>query len=243
MADRISNQAFDLMTAASDKSRVDISESTRKATTIKENLEEEAQYFFKAFLKDVGVEPWSDERFALEKLWEEGGSPIVIQKTADELGKTKKWTGNKKYYLEGVEAGRPHMRTGRLGTSGREIETKDKLYINKGKQSEKWNKFKIKQFLAELAHSYDYGKRTQAARDSLEQERLRTYGLFGGDVYGRDIDDISYYPEKHGESRAWVPYVPGETDIKILPPEFRTHKVIQKNLMNVWDIYNKPTGE
>ena len=242
MGDPIDRKAFGFMTTAAEGTRVAIDEfePTSKTTTRKEDLEADAQYFFKQFLDDVGVEPWSDDRFVLEKLWKEGGSPIIVQKTADELSKTKKWTGNKKYYLEGVEYGRPHMRIGRLGTSGREIETKDKLYINKGKQSEKWNKFKIKQFLAELAHSYDYGKRTQAARDSLEQERLRTYGLFGGDVYGRDIDDISYYPEKYGESRAWAPYVPGETDIKILPPEFRTHKVIQKKL---WDIYNKQTGE
>jgi hypothetical protein len=250
MADQIDKKAFGFMTTAAEGTQVAIDglEPTSKATTRKENIEAEAQYFFNQFLNDVGVEPWSDDRFVLEKLWKEGGSPIIVQKTADELSNTKKWTGNKKYYLEGVEIGRPYMTLGRLGTSGREIETKDILYINKGKKSEKWDKLKIDNLLNELAHSYDYGKRTQAARDSLEQERRRTFGLFGEDVYGKIFDDEYHYPvmrpdpfllKKQGKVKAWAPYVPGETDIKILPPEFRTHRVIQKNLQN---IYDKGTG-
>ena len=250
MADPIDKRAFGFMTTAAEGTQVAIDEfePTSKTTTRKEDLEADAQYFFKQFLDDVGVKPWSDDKFVLEKLWKEGGSPIILQKTADELSNTKKWTGNKKYYLEGVEIGRPYMTLGRLGTSGREIETKDILYINKGKKSEKWDKLKIDNLLNELAHSYDYGKRTQAARDSLEQERRRTFGLFGEDVYGKIFDDEYHYPvmipdpfllKKQGEVKAWAPYVSGETDIKILPPEFRTHRVIQKDL---WNIYDKGTG-
>jgi len=243
MADKISNKAFDLMTtAASDKTRVDISESTS-----------ETQYLFKQFLNDVDIKLWSDARFVLEKLWEEGGSPLIIQQSASELDKRLKWPGGKKYYVEGMEYGRSSMDVApsALWKDGtyRIVEKHDVLYINKGKQSEKWNKLKIENFLAELAHSYDYGKRTEAARDSLEQERLRTFDLFGEDVYGKLFFDKPYYPVmtpdpleiiKEGEVMAWAPYLPGETDVKILPPEFRTHRIIQKKL---WDIYNKQIGE
>jgi len=254
VADPIDKRAFGFMTTAAEGTRVAIDglEPTSKATTRKENIEAEAQYFFNQFLNDVGVEPWSDDRFVLEKLWKEGGSPLIIQQSADELDKRLQWPGGKKYYVDGVKYGRPSMgiAPSALWKDGtyRIIEKHDVLYINKGKQSERWNKLKIKEFLAELSHSYDYGKRTQAARDSLEQERRRTFGLFGEDVYGKIFDDEYHYPvmrpdpfllKKQGKVKAWAPYVSGETDIKILPPEFRTHRVIQKDL---WNIYDKGTG-
>ena len=252
MGDRISNKAFDFMTTAVDETGVftddgliaEIEHLEMLEKGIK-SLQQKQKYYpdayggafskkamelrknnfrellFQKFLDNTGLYPFSDRGLDLKTLWREGGSPVILEKEGEDL---MPWLDGKRYDSKGNEIGRPFMYRGFRGSP-------DEMHINIGSEDN---------FVEELAHSYDYGNRTEAARDSLYAEARRTRKLYGDrDVYGKwDSATESYlYPKGDG---VFGQFVEDETDPKAMTPEYRTHRIIAKAL---WDKLNKSLGE
>jgi hypothetical protein len=219
MADQIDKKAFGFMTTAAEGTWVDIDPTILKGKRMfpvfssQEDLEKTS---FTSFLKKAGIGFKTKKGQALHKLWLKGGSPLIYNKDPEEL---LTYSSGKK--------GRAYMEYGKDGAP-------DSLSIKKGD---------VGDFIAELAHSYDYLDRTPAARDSLSRAGSRARKLFGKDVYGMEFEKGDWYypkgPGKTGPIEAFWRYQESITDPKTLPSEFRTHRVIEKNL---WNMYDKGIG-
>ena len=198
MANGVNNKAFDLMTTAADKTRVDFSfteDEAPKGVAISEPSQSksnvrgfsQSEQSFKSFLKKLHSEGQYDlsvyQVFKLTDFWEEAGRPFIEIRPKGTRGHKDINRAYYKRYISGTQA----------EEAGIPFPQPDFMVIFDHKL--------LEGFLSEIGHGFKYARKPGESIQDWQSRRVDVQGkaiderkVFGKARYGYRRDDKKYFP-------------------------------------------------